>query len=137
MVGTAFALGIFSGRDCLAAPGAGYWHTSGNKILDSNNQQVRIAGINWYGFETGDEVAHGLAAQDYKAILQAIQANGYNTVRLPFSNQMVETPIVPSIRSFQQRVGTHQYRPAGIEFAADHGCDHRLCGDDRVAGHPG
>jgi endoglucanase len=96
MVGTAFALGIFSGRDCLAAPGAGYWHTSGNKILDSNNQQVRIAGINWYGFETGDEVAHGLTSQDYKAVLQSIQANGYNTVRLPFSNQMVETPIVPS-----------------------------------------
>jgi len=59
MVGTAFALGIFSSRDCLAAPGAGYWHTSGSKIVDSNNQQVRIAGINWYGFETGDEVAHG------------------------------------------------------------------------------
>ena len=105
MVGTAFALGIFSGRDCLAAPGAGYWHTSGNKILDSNNQQVRIAGINWYGFETGDEVAHGLGAQDYKAILQAIQANGYNTVRLPFSNQMVETPIVPSSVHFSNGSG--------------------------------
>ena len=105
MVGTALALGIFSGRDCLAAPGAGYWHTSGNKILDSSNQQVRIAGINWYGFETGDEVAHGLGAQDYKAILQAIQANGYNTVRLPFSNQMVETPVVPSSVHFSNGSG--------------------------------
>ena len=32
--------------------GAGYWHTSGNQILDSNGNPVRIAGINWYGFET-------------------------------------------------------------------------------------
>ena len=96
MVGAAFALGILASPDCLAAPGAGYWHTSGIKIVDSNNQQVRIAGVNWYGFETGDEVAHGLTSQDYKTILQTIQANGYNTVRLPFSNQMVESPIIPS-----------------------------------------
>ena len=91
-----FALGILSGNAAFAAPGAGYWHTSGSKILDSNNQPVRIAGVNWYGFETTDEVVHGLVSQDYKTILQTIQANGYNTVRLPFSNQMVEAPIIPS-----------------------------------------
>jgi endoglucanase len=99
------ALGVLSGRLCLAAPGAGYWHTSGSKVLDSNNQQVRIAGINWYGFETTDEVAHGLTSQDYKTILQTIQANGYNTVRLPFSNQMVETPIVPSLIDYTATSG--------------------------------
>jgi len=100
-----FALGVLSSRSCLAAPGAGSWHTSGSKILDANNQQVRIAGINWYGFETTDEVAHGLNSQDYKTILQIILANGYNTVRLPFSNQMVETPIVPSYISFSNASG--------------------------------
>ena len=82
------------------AQGAGYWHTSGNRILDSNNQPVRIAGVNWYGFETTDEVAHGLWAQDYKAILNAVKSNGYNTIRLPFSNQVVENPIVPSNISY-------------------------------------
>jgi endoglucanase len=75
--------------------GAGYWHTSGNQILDSNGNPVRIAGINWYGFETPDEVAHGLWAQDYHAIVDDIKNLGYNTIRIPFSNQMVETPIVP------------------------------------------
>jgi endoglucanase len=99
------ALGMMSGGACLAAPGAGYWHTSSNKILDSNNQAVRIAGINWYGFETADEVAHGLGSQDYKTILQTIQTNGYNTVRLPFSNQMVETPIVPSSINYSNASG--------------------------------
>jgi endoglucanase len=93
-------LGMLSGQVCLAAPGAGYWHTSGNKILDSNSQLVRIAGINWYGFETTDEVVHGLTSQDYKTILDTIKANGYNTVRLPYSNQMVESPIVPTAVSF-------------------------------------
>ena len=75
-----------------SAQGTGYWHASGAQIYDSNNQPVRIAGINWYGFETTDLVAHGLSNQDYKTILQTIKNEGYNTVRIPFSNQMVETP---------------------------------------------
>src|SRR5688572_11283580 len=35
-----------------AEAGAGYWRTSGRQILDANGQSVRIAGINWFGFET-------------------------------------------------------------------------------------
>ena len=87
------------------AQGTGYWHTSGNKILDANGVQVRIAGINWYGFETTRGVAGGLTSQDYKVILQTIKAQGYNTVRLPLSDQMVETPQVPSSISFSNASG--------------------------------
>ena len=88
-----------------ASAQTGYWHTSGNQILDSDGKVVRIAGINWYGFETTDEVAHGLWAQDYHYILDAIHSNGYNVVRVPFSNQMVETPIIPSNISYQNGSG--------------------------------
>jgi endoglucanase len=87
------------------AQGAGYWHTSGNIIVDANGQTVRIAGINWYGLETTDAVAHGLWAQDYKSILSAIKTNGYNVIRVPFSNQMVETPTVPTNISFENSSG--------------------------------
>src|SRR5215831_17815622 len=80
--------------------GAGYWHTSGNQILDSNNQPVRLAGVNWYGFETTDAVIHGLWAKDYKAVLTTIKNNGYNVVRVPFSNQMVESNPTPTNISF-------------------------------------
>ena len=80
--------------------GAGYWHTSGSEILDSAGNAVRIAGINWYGFETTDEVAHGLWVQDYHTIVDDIKALGYNTIRIPFSDQMVEDPIVPSNLSY-------------------------------------
>jgi endoglucanase len=76
--------------------GAGYWHASGNQILDSNGQVVRLAGVNWYGFETPDFLAHGLWAQDYKTILNTIRSNGYNVIRIPFSNQMVESNPVPT-----------------------------------------
>jgi endoglucanase len=88
-----------------SAQGTGYWHTSGNQILDLNGQTVRIAGINWYGFETTDEVVHGLWAQDYHTILNAIKNHGYNTIRLPYSNQMAENPIVPSQISFANGSG--------------------------------
>src|SRR3984957_8835915 len=88
-----------------ASTGAGYWHTSGNQILDSGGNPVRIAGINWYGFETPDEIAHGLWAQDYHAIINDIRNLGYNTIRIPFSNQLVETPIVPQNLSFYNATG--------------------------------
>ena len=87
------------------AQGAGYWHTSGAQILDSNGASVRIAGINWYGFETTDMVVHGLNVEDYKTILQTIKSNGYNTVRVPFSNQMVESPIVPTYVAYSNSGG--------------------------------
>jgi endoglucanase len=92
---------------CAAISSAqtGYWRTSGASIVDSNNNPVRIAGINWYGFETTDQVVHGLWAQDYRAILNTIKSNGYNVVRLPFSNQMVEQPIVPGNISYNNSTG--------------------------------
>jgi len=76
------------------AAGSGYWHTSGNKILDANGAQVRITGINWFGFETGNYVLHGLWSRDYRDMLNQIKSLGYNTIRLPFSNQLFDAGIV-------------------------------------------
>ncbi len=78
------------------AASVGYWHTSGNSIVDSSGNPVRIAGVNWYGFETTDFVAHGLWARWYQDILNTTKSLGYNVVRIPFSNEMVETNPVPS-----------------------------------------
>ncbi len=89
-----------AGSSAILAQGTGYWHTSGTKILDSNNLQVRIAGVNWYGFETTRAVAGGLTSQDYKMILQAVKNLGYNTIRIPMSNQLVESPSVPGSISY-------------------------------------
>jgi endoglucanase len=88
-------LALASSAAIACAQGAGYWHTSGSQILDSHGNAVRIAGISWSGFESRDQVAHGLGDQDYRQILYTIKATGFNTIRLPFSNQMVENPIVP------------------------------------------
>ncbi len=99
------ALALLAAPIAVQAQGIGYWHTSGSQVLDVNNQPVRITGINWYGFETTRAVAGGLTSQDYKSILQTIKTQGYNTIRLPLSNQMVETPSVPSNISFNNSTG--------------------------------
>ena len=95
---TAISLALMPPAALAQTPnaGAGYWRTAGNAILDTSGAQVRIAGINWYGFETPDFIAHGLWAQDYKTILDTIKTLGYNVVRIPFSNQMVESNPVPT-----------------------------------------
>jgi len=91
--------------DATSALDMDYWHTRGNQILDSKNRPVRIAGVTWYGFEASDAVVHGLWAQDYRAILTAIRQNGYNVIRIPYSNQMVEVNPKPLNISFSNGNG--------------------------------
>ena len=81
------------------------WHTEGSRIVSSTGAPVRIAGVNWSGFETTNMVPGGLKIQDYRSILRNIHAAGYNTVRIPFSNQMVESPIVPTNIAFENAEG--------------------------------
>ncbi len=84
------------------AAGAGYWHTSGRQILDSNNQPVRIAGISWFGFETANYVVHGRWSRDYKSMLDQIKATGYNSIRLPYSDDIFKSGTVPNSITFYQ-----------------------------------
>lgn len=77
---------------------SGYWHTSGNLVLDSDNRPVRIAGVNWFGMENKFFVPAGLDHQPLDSIMSRIAGLGFNTIRLPFSNQLVEENPVASAR---------------------------------------
>ncbi|WP_392674555.1 cellulase family glycosylhydrolase [Streptomyces sp. LN785] len=81
-------------------PGTGYWHTSGRQILDAGNQPVRIAGINWFGFETANHVVHGLWARDYKSMMDQMKSLGYNTIRLPYSDDIFKGTTPDSINFY-------------------------------------
>ncbi|GCB48280.1 cellulase family glycosylhydrolase [Streptomyces sp. NL15-2K] len=83
-----------------AEPGAGYWHTSGRQILDAAGQPVRIAGINWFGFETANHVTHGLWARDYKSMIDQMKSLGYNTLRVPFSDDILKPGTMPDSINF-------------------------------------
>ena len=98
--GLACALSLLSLHNYARAEESEDWHTRGNQILHGHDA-VRLSGVNWYGFETTTFVSHGLWAQDYKSILNGVKANGYNLIRIPFSNEMVETNPIPTALSFR------------------------------------
>lgn len=78
-----------------AEAGAGYWRTSGRQILDASGQSVRIAGINWFGFETANHVPHGLWSRDYKSMIDQMKSLGYNTIRMPYSDDILKPGTMP------------------------------------------
>ncbi|MEU0411039.1 cellulase family glycosylhydrolase [Streptomyces griseorubiginosus] len=86
--------------EAKADAGAGYWHTSGRQILDASGQPVRIAGINWFGFETSNHVVHGLWSRDYKSMIDQMKSLGYNTIRIPFSDDIFKAGTVPNSIDF-------------------------------------
>jgi endoglucanase len=92
----AIAFAISRARSDSSSPaGAGFWHTSGTRVLDTNNRMVRIAGVTWYGMETTYWVPAGLDYQPYTKIMNTVKSLGYNAIRLPYSNELVETnPVV-------------------------------------------
>jgi Cellulase (glycosyl hydrolase family 5) len=95
-------------RVARAAPAG--WTASGTQVLNPAGSAFTITGINWYGFETTGYVAHGLYAHDYPYIVNEIKQYGYNTIRIPFSNQMWEADPVPNhntISACPSCTGTH------------------------------
>ncbi|MGY3202446.1 cellulase family glycosylhydrolase [Streptomyces sp. TE5632] len=78
-----------------AMAGEGYWHTEGRRILDATGRSVRVAGVNWFGFETDTRVAHGLWARDYKSMIDQMKSLGYNTIRLPYSDDALKPSAMP------------------------------------------
>jgi aryl-phospho-beta-D-glucosidase BglC (GH1 family) len=73
----------------------GYLRTSGNQIVDSAGAPVRIAGVNWFGLETTDFAPHGLWARNYKEMMDQMKQVGFNTIRLPYSNQLFDAGSTP------------------------------------------
>ena len=57
--------------------------------MDANGNNVVIRGVNWFGFETSNEVVHGLWQRDYHSFLDQVVSLGFNTLRIPFSQQML------------------------------------------------
>jgi len=73
----------------------GWLHTDGTTIVDAYGRPVRLAAVNWYGAESLDFVPGGLAYRPYMTILRTIKGLGFNAIRMPFSDELVQrNPVV-------------------------------------------
>ena len=75
---------------------SGYLSTSGNQIVSANGTPVKIAAVNWYGFETNAYAPQGLWAENYKTMMNQMVSLGFNAIRLPFSLQLFDAGSTPS-----------------------------------------
>ena len=78
-------------------PGSGgYLHTSGAQILDSQNRVVRLTGLSWFGMETSNYAPHGLWTRSMGSMLDQMKSLGYNMIRVPYTNQMLDAGSMPN-----------------------------------------
>src|SRR6185369_16892975 len=72
--------------------------TCGRWIVDRNRRRVKLAGVNWYGASDTELVPGGLDKVTMKSVAATIRDLGFNSVRLPFSNEMlhVTKPVAPA-----------------------------------------
>ncbi len=68
----------------------GYIHTNKGQLVDAAGDVVHLTGVNWFGFETTTFVPHGLQTRNYKDMFKQIAESGFNTIRLPYSNQLFD-----------------------------------------------
>jgi len=72
--------------------------TCGRWIVDRNRHRVKLASVNWYGASDTKLVPGGLDKVTVQAVAATIRDLGFNSVRLPFSNEMlhVTKPAAPA-----------------------------------------
>src|SRR5262245_43191604 len=71
-------------------------HASGGKILDAQGREVVLTGVNWFGLETGTFAPHGLWIRNWSKMLDQMAGSGFNTLRLPYSNELFKPGSKPN-----------------------------------------
>jgi endoglucanase len=72
-----------------------YLHAVGSKIFDSNDAEVHIRGISWWGMQAVQRVPEGLHRRTLESIVDQIDKLGFNLIRVPFSNDAVADGSMP------------------------------------------
>jgi endoglucanase len=71
-------------------------HTEGNQIQNAQGHTVVLTGVNWFGFETQTFAPQGLDVRNYQDMLDQMAHLGFNTLRLPYSNQLFDSASIPT-----------------------------------------
>jgi endoglucanase len=73
-------------------PDDGYYRATKGKVSDAAGQPVKLVGVSWFGFETVTCAPHGLNYRNWMDMIVQIKGLGFNVLRLPFSNQLLDDP---------------------------------------------
>jgi endoglucanase len=72
-----------------ADPSDDYLSADGSAIIDAGGRPVRLSGVAWFGFETQNQVYHGLWSVRMEQVLDQVADLGFNVLRIPLSVQLV------------------------------------------------
>ncbi|MET8152791.1 cellulase family glycosylhydrolase [Actinoplanes sp. NPDC049668] len=72
-----------------AVPAKDWLHVQGNQILDQAGNPVWLTGANWFGFNAGERVFHGLWSANLTEVTKSMADRGINLVRVPISTQLL------------------------------------------------
>lgn len=64
-------------------------HAVGSRLYDKDGNEVWLTGANWFGFNCGENLAHGLYAADCDEFLSNVADKGINLVRIPISTELL------------------------------------------------
>jgi len=87
---------LFAQRPLPAASAASFidayalpLRTQGRDVVDAEQRRFKLASVNWYGASDELFVPGGLDVQHRSVIARTIRGLGFNSVRLPYSDEMV------------------------------------------------
>lgn len=101
--------------------------TSENGRLNVNGAPFVLKGASWFGYETTNNVFHGLWARDYHDLLGFLKNNSFNAMRVPFYLDLVLHDATPNSINFYkmntdlQNLSSLQVLDKIIAAAADMG----------------
>jgi endoglucanase len=85
--------------------GTGPLRTDGGNIVDADGRVVHITGVNWFGMETSTFAPQGLWARSLDDMLDQMVQAGFNTIRLPYSDELFDASSTPNGIDFQKNPG--------------------------------
>ncbi len=83
------------------AQSSGFLHTAGSSLVNAQGNPVVLTGINWFGLETESFAPHGLWARNWESILDQVRELGFNTIRLPYSNALLDPGSIPNSVNYE------------------------------------
>jgi len=79
------------GHDAACDPPYGWLTTQGDWIVETKDPscKIRLAGVSWFGMQSNTYALAGLNFEKYTTILDEVAAMGFNSIRIPLSDELV------------------------------------------------